>query len=68
MRNCPHADALCYGRWARIQGNLWKVGPNPGELMEGGPKCRGTYGRWAQMQENLWKLGPNSGEYQNMAF
>ncbi len=37
-----------------MQGNLGKVGPNAGELMEGGPECRGTYGRLAQVQGNLW--------------
>merc|ERR1712239_28521 len=51
-----------YGRWARVQRNLWKVGPNAGELMESGPECRGTYGRWAQMQGNLWKVGQSAGE------
>ena len=45
-----------------MQGNLWKVGPSAGELMEGGPECRGTYGRWAGMQGNLWKEGPNAWE------
>ena len=35
---------------ARVQGNLWKVGTSAGEVMEDGPKCRGTYGRWAQIQ------------------
>ena len=45
-----------------MQGNLWKVGPNAGELMEGGLKVRGTYGRWAQMQGNLWIVGPYARE------
>ena len=45
-----------------MQGHLWKVGPSAGELMEGGPKCRGTYGRWARMLGNLWKVGPNTGD------
>ena len=45
-----------------MQGNLWKVGPNAGELMEGGSKSGGTYGRWARMQGNLWKVGLNAGE------
>ena len=51
-----------YGRWARVQGNLWKVGPNAGELMEGGPECWGIYGRWARVQGNLWKVGQSAGE------
>ncbi len=34
-----------YGKCARIQGNLWKVGLSAEELMEGGSECRGTYGR-----------------------
>ena len=39
-----------------MQGNLWKVGPNAGELMEGGPKSRGTYGSLAQMQGKVIKI------------
>ena len=39
-----------YGRWAKMQGNLQKVGPNPEELMEGEPESRETYGSWAQIQ------------------
>ncbi len=38
------------------------MGPNAGDLMEGGPEFRGAYGRWAQMLGNLWKVGPNSRE------
>ena len=45
-----------------MQGNLWKVGPNAGELMEGGPECWGIYGRWAPVQGNLWKVGQSAGE------
>ena len=49
-----------YGRWAQVEGNLWKVGLSAGELMEGGPKCGGTYGRWAEMYTNLGEHETNS--------
>jgi len=45
-----------------VHGNLWKVGPSAGELMEGGPECWGIYGRWAPVQGNLWKVGQSAGE------
>ena len=44
-----------YGRWARVQGNLWKVGQSAGELMDGGHEFRQSL-RPKMPKNGIWQL------------